>query len=106
MPRYFLLGDLFEMFFDKHAVEQIKACAPALRELFEGSDDKHCTRRVILDGVVSLVTAPMGMPPKQREAMLKKTPAILMALCVLAPPTHDTDPCGPGLSDAPNPFTL
>ena len=73
-----LLGDVFEMFFDQHAATQIQACAPALRELFDRSDDKRRTQRVILDGVVSLVTAPMGKAPKAK--LLKKTPAILMAL--------------------------
>lgn len=93
MPTDFLLGDVFEMFFDEHAVKQIQACGSALRELFDGSDDKRRTQRVILDGVVSLVTAPMGMAPKHGEAMLKKTPAILMALCALAPPMTRPNQC-------------
>ena len=83
MPNDFLLADLFEMFFDQHAVTQIKACAPALRELFDGSGDKRRTQRLVLDGVVSLVTAPMGKLPKGKapeSKLLKKTPAILMAL--------------------------
>lgn len=92
MPTDYLLGDVFEMFFDHDAADQIRACAPALRELLDGSEDTRRARQAILEGVVSLVTSPMlkkasclvaeamGAAPKHGEAMLKKTPAILMAL--------------------------
>ena len=110
MPTDFLLGDVFEIFLDEDAATQIKVCAPALRELFDGSEDKRRSQRVVLDGVVSLVTAPMGMAPKNGAAMLKKTPAILMALCILPPNSplplphpYPSDPCIRYRSPSPNP---
>ena len=59
----------------EHATKQIEACGAALRDVFGSSDDKPRTQRVILMGVASLVTS-----PKHGETMLKKVPAILMAL--------------------------
>ena len=80
VPAEDLLGSVFEMLLDKHAVKQINACAPALRVLFAASADKARTQEAVLEGVITLVTA-----PKHGKEMLKKTPAILMALCAEAP---------------------
>ena len=60
---------------DEHAVKRIKACEPELRELFDKSKNKRRTQRVVLEAVATLVTG-----PKHGEELLKKTPAILMAL--------------------------
>ena len=78
----------------EHAIKQIQACAPALREVFGSSDDKRRTQRVILMGVVSLVTS-----PKHGETMLKKVPAILMAL--YAPPAPAQPHAHPPTCGAP-----
>ena len=71
----YIIGFVFDSLMDEHAVKQIKACAPALRELYGASADKRATQRAVLKGVTKLVTS-----PKHGEAVLKKTPAILMAL--------------------------
>ena len=75
LPTDPLFGFIFSSLLDERAATQIKACASALRELYDASVDKPCTQRAILEGVGSLVTA-----QKNGEGMLKKTPAILMAL--------------------------
>ena len=49
MPTDYLLGDVFEMFFHPNAADQIRACAPALRELLDGSEDTRRARQVILE---------------------------------------------------------
>ena len=45
-----------------------------LKEIFDGSSNKPKTQQVILEAVATLVTG------KHSDALLKKTPAILMAL--------------------------
>ena len=67
----------------EHAVKQLTACALALRELFDASAGKLRTQRALLLAVAKMVTA-----PRHGEAMLEKTPAILMTLYVEAPPSH------------------
>ena len=80
VPTDDLLTFVFESLLDEHAVQQIKTCAPLLREFFGASTDKRRTQRAVLRGVTNLVTV-----PKHGVLMLKKTPAILMALYVEAP---------------------
>jgi hypothetical protein len=75
VPADDLLDSVFDEILDERAVKQIKACAPALRELFSASTDQRRTQLAILEGVARLVIA-----TKHGDGMLKKTPAILMAL--------------------------
>lgn len=70
-----LLGYVFESLLDVHAAEQIKEWATLLRGLLDESADKGRTRRLVLQGVVDLVNAPI-----HGEGMLAMTPKILMAL--------------------------
>ena len=59
---------------DEHAVQRIKKIEDELKEIFDGSSNKPKTQQVILEAVATLVTG------KHTDALLKKTPAILMAL--------------------------
>ena len=59
---------------DEHAVQRIKKTEDELKEIFDGSSNKPKTQQVILEAVATLVTG------KHSDALLKKTPAILMAL--------------------------
>ena len=59
---------------DEHAVQRIKKIEDELKEIFDGSSNKPKTQQVILEAVATLVTG------KHSDALLKKTPAILMAL--------------------------
>ena len=111
LPMHDFLGDVFEIIFDEHAVEQIRACAPVLREALDTCSgdrpalgtDKHLTQSKVLGGVVSLVNAPKGVSSRG-EAMLKKTPAILMALCApLHPLPARPSACPCARRAAPNP---
>ena len=70
-----LIQFIFESLLDQRAVEQIKECAVLLKGLCDASEAKIRTQQAVLKGVTSLVTE-----PKHGDAMLKKTPAILMAL--------------------------
>ena len=98
-----LLGFVFETLLDERAVKQIKECARALRDLFDDSADKLRTQRAILKGVANLVTL-----PKHGEAMLKKTPAILMALYVPRPqePHEPHEPHRPVPVPVPGPVPV
>ena len=73
-----LIQDAFDSLLDKHALKQIKACAPALKNLYETSKDKKRTQQVILKGITHLVTSQKGM--------LDKTTVLIMAfydMCLL-----------------------
>ena len=101
LPMHDFLGDVFEVVFDEHAVAQIRACAPVLREALQvcqSTDNKHRGQQKILEGVVNLVNAPGGRSTRGNE-MLKQTPAILMAMYaphqLSLPPTRTHSPHAP-----------
>jgi len=75
VPTDNLIGFVFDSILDEDALKQIKECSTVLRGLYEASPDKRKTQWAILGGVATLVTA-----PKHGDALLKQTPAILMAL--------------------------
>jgi hypothetical protein len=87
VPTDDLIALIFETLLSEGAVKQIKECAWLLRGLFDASTDKRRTQRAVLKGVTSLVTK-----AAQGEAMLKKTPALLMVLCAEAPAPHPPHP--------------
>ena len=70
-----LIGFIFDSLLNENAVMQITECAPLLKGLYEASPDKRSTQQAILSGVAGLVTS-----AAHGGALIKKTPAILMAL--------------------------
>ena len=80
MPNDFLLADLFEMFFDQRrpANQGVRAGARELRRIRRQAP----TQQLVLDGVVNGDCADEQVAEGQGagEQVLKKTPAILMAL--------------------------
>ena len=70
-----IIGFFFDSLVNEHAVQQIKECSTLLKALLDASDDRRRSQLAVLKVLKELVTA-----PKYGDVMLKKTPAIMMAL--------------------------